>query len=111
MMNQRRGHTTARNLHAPTGGVTKGAPLRIGAYVGVAPTDAAEGELFALWLDGSYSIPVAGALTEGQLVYINGSGGLTATATGNIPWGVADAAKGTGTDPVEVSPLGLTQEV
>ncbi|MDI3330697.1 MAG: DUF2190 family protein [Micrococcus sp.] len=83
-----------------------GDPVRIGAIAGVAQTAAAAGEKVTVWLDGSYDIPVAGALTEGQTVYINGSGTLTATATGNNPFGVAVVAKGTGTAPSEVAPFG-----
>lgn len=104
--NQRYTHGLHIGLTAPTGGVESGKPYRIGAFVGVAQTTAAAGERFALWLDGSWTLDVAGALTEGQLVYINGSGGLTATATGNVPFGAAVTAKGTGTGPAEVALLG-----
>lgn len=105
-LNQLRAHTTTRTLTAPSGGVTGGSPLRVGAYVGVPIVDAPEGAQFALQLDGSYKLPVTGALTEGQLVYLKTDGTLTATATGNHPWGTADKPKGTGSDPVEVTPLG-----
>ena len=83
-----------------------GDPVRIGAIAGVAQTSAAEGEKVTVWLDGSYDVDVAGALTEGQPVYIKSDGTLTATATGNYPFGVAVVAKGTGTAPSEVAPYG-----
>ena len=83
-----------------------GAPVRVGAIAGVAQTAAKTGEKVTVWLDGSYDIDVAGALTEGQPVYIKTDGTLTATATGNHPFGVAVVAKGTGTAPSEVAPYG-----
>lgn len=104
--NQRMPHGLHIGLTAPTGGVTSGNPYKIGSFVGVAQTTAAEGELFALWLDGSWTIDVAGALTQGQLVYITSAGALTATATGNSAFGVAVTPKGTGTGPAEVALLG-----
>ena len=59
-----------------------------------------------VWLDGSHELEVSGALTVGQTVYIKADRTLTATATGNNPWGVAVLAKGTGTGPAEVAPFG-----
>ena len=50
----------------------------------------------ALWLDGSYELEVTGALVEGQAVYIKNDGTLTATVSGNHPFGTALAAKGSG---------------
>lgn len=85
---------------------TSGAPVAIGAVRGVALIDAHEGDRVTVWTDGSWEIPVAGALTEGQVVYLNASGALTATA-GDTPWGVSLAVKGTGTAPAEVAPFGF----
>lgn len=104
--NQRYTHGLHIGLTAPTGGVESGKPYRIGAFAGVALTTKAAGERFALWLDGSWDLEVSGALNEGDLVYINGSNGLTATATGNRPFGVAVTAKGTGVGVAEVALLG-----
>lgn len=104
-LNQRYTHFDHISLTADRD-IASGAPVRIGAIAGVAQTKAAEGEKVTVWLDGSYDIDVAGALTEGQTVYINGSGGLTATAGTNHPFGVAAAAKGSGTGPAEVAPFG-----
>lgn len=86
--------------------IKSGDPVRIGAIAGVAQTTAADGERVTVWLDGSYTIDVAGALTEGQTVYITAAGTLTATAGTNNPFGVAVLAKGTGTGPAEVAPFG-----
>lgn len=85
---------------------TSGQPVAIGQYRGVVVADAASGERVTIWLDGSYEIDVAGALTPGQAVYITSAGALTATSTGNSPWGAANVAKATGTGPAEVAPLG-----
>lgn len=86
--------------------IVSGDPVRIGAIAGVAKISAKVGEKVTVWLDGSYMIDVAGAVTEGQTVYIKADGTLTATATGNNPWGVAVLAKGAGTAPAEVAPFG-----
>ncbi|QFG09550.1 head decoration [Arthrobacter phage TripleJ] len=104
--NQRYTHNRHISLTAPAGGAVSGNPYKIGQYVGVAQTSAAAGEKFTLWLDGSYDLTVTGTLTEGQAVYITGANALTATATGNYPFGVANAAKGTGSGVVEVAPFG-----
>lgn len=87
--------------------VESGAPVKIGQYVGVALNKAAVGEKVTVWLDGSYDVPVTGAVTEGGIVYIKASDNtLTATRTGNFEFGVANAAKGTGTAALEVAPFG-----
>lgn len=83
-----------------------GQPVAIGAYRGVAIIDAAEGDRVTVWLDGSWEIDVAGALTEGQVVYLASNGTLTATAGSNAVWGVSNQAKATGTGPAEVAPFG-----
>lgn len=86
---------------------TSGQPVAIGAYRGVVLANAAEGDEVTVWLNGSYSIDVAGALAVGQVVYITSAGALTATGTGNQPFGVANVAKDTGTTPAEVAPFGM----
>lgn len=85
---------------------TSGQPVAIGAYRGVALVDAKKDERLTVWLDGSWTIDVAGALTEGQVVYLNGNGALTATA-GTTVWGVSNQAKAAGTGPAEVAPFGM----
>lgn len=84
---------------------TSGQPVKIGAYAGVAKIDAKKGERVTIWLDGSYAIEVAGALTEGQVVYLAANGTLTATAGAN-PWGISNVTKTAGTAVAEVAPLG-----
>lgn len=85
---------------------TAGQPLAIGAYCGVALTSAKTGERVTVWLDGSWTIEVTGALTVGQVVYLTGAGALTATA-GDTPWGVANEAKSSGAGDAEVAPFGM----
>lgn len=103
--NQRYTHADHIELTAPYA-LASGAPVRVGGFVGVAQTAAASGERVTVWLDGSYDLTVTGALTEGQLVCITDAGALTATTTGNRPFGIALAAKAAGAGVVEVAPLG-----
>jgi predicted RecA/RadA family phage recombinase len=105
MKNQRYTHNKHIALTA-LADVTSGQPVKIGQYVGVTVTAAKAGEKVTVWLDGSYDVPVTGAVAEAGIVYIKGDNTLTATATGNYPFGVANAAKGTGTAPLEVAPFG-----
>ena len=86
---------------------TSGQPVKIGQYVGVSLTTVAKGEKVSLWLDGSWTLEVDGALTEGQAVYIKPDGTLTATAAGASPYGLANAPKGAGKGPAEVAPFGM----
>ena len=104
-MNQRYTHFDHIAFTVPEG-VKSGQPVRVGAVAGVAKIDRQPDGKATVWLDGSYTIDVSGALTEGQTVYIKTDGTLTATATGAYPWGVAVLAKGTGTGPAEVAPFG-----
>jgi predicted RecA/RadA family phage recombinase len=83
---------------------TSGSPVAIGAVRGVAIIDAHEGDRVTIWSDGSWSLPVTGALTEGQVVYLNASGALTATA-GDTAWGVSLVVMATGNVPAEFKPL------
>lgn len=104
--NQRYTHGKHISLTA-TKAVESGAPVKIGQFVGVAQTKAAVGEKVTIWLDGSYDVTVVGALTEGQAVYIKEADNtLTATATGNFPYGAAITAKATGSGIAEVAPFG-----
>lgn len=86
--------------------VVSGAPVKIGQYVGVAQTSAKNGEKVTIWLDGSYDVPVTGVTTEGAIVYITPADALVVTATGNYPFGIANAAKTAALAPVEVAPFG-----
>ena len=86
--------------------IASGEPVRIGQIAGVAQTSATEGEQVTVWLNGSYTLEVTGALTEGQAVYLTGSNTLTATANENF-FGVAVRAKGSGAGDAEVAPAGI----
>jgi predicted RecA/RadA family phage recombinase len=103
--NQRYTHNRHISLTADKA-VESGAPVKIGQYVGVAQTKAAVGEKVTVWLDGSYDVPVTGTVAEGGIVYITSTNTLTATRAGNFEFGVANAAKGTGTAVLEVAPFG-----
>lgn len=105
----------ADNLSLPVpDGTTSGTPLRIGILNAVAQTDEGgrtvvvngitqetggvgnKDNFASLKFSGGWRLPVTGALTVGQAVYITGAGALTATATGNFLFGAALRAKGTG---------------
>lgn len=83
-------------------GILAGKPVRIGILNAVTQVDEGTGGNAAGYgstkLTGAWLVPVAGALTIGQAVYIKKSDNtLTATATGNVLFGAALREKGTGT--------------
>lgn len=104
-MNQRYTHCDHIALPVPDG-VKSGQPVRVGTFAGVAQIDKQPDGKATVWLDGSHMLEVAGAVTVGQPVYIKTDRTLTATATGNFPFGSALEAKGAGTGLVEVAPYG-----
>lgn len=108
--NQR--YTNALHISAPVPEGTKsGQPVKVGQICGVAITDREADGTATLWLDGSYDLPVAGAVaTFGAPVYIKADNTLTATATGNFLFGTALGTKGAGTGPLEVAPIGYTTQ-
>lgn len=107
--NQKYTHNLHIAVTAPRA-VKSGEPVIVGQYAGVAKFTAASGAPVTIWLDGSYSIPVEGAVTAYSLVYIKADGTLTSTATGNRAFGIANEAKAaTPAAPVEVAPLGRLQ--
>ena len=106
MKNQRYTHGLHIALTAPAD-IESGQPVHIGQFVGVAAISAKAGERVTVWRDGSYDLTVVGALTEGQAVYIKADSTLTATASGNYPFGAAVTAKAAGTGIAEVVPFGL----
>lgn len=109
--NQRYTHNLHISVVAPRA-VKSGDPVVVGAYAGVAKFDAKSGEKVTIWLDGSYMIPVDGAVTAYGLVYAKTDGTLTSTATGNRVFGIANEAKAAATvAPVEVAPLGRLSSV
>lgn len=89
----------ALDLTAPSGGVTGGVPVIIGALLVVAGTTAAEGEKFAGYLEGVYEVDAAThasnqAWAQGQLLYWdNTAKKFTVTATDNSKRGVAAEPK------------------
>ena len=103
--NQQHAHHNHIALKVPEGTVS-GRPVRVGAYTGVALIDRLPDGTATVWLDGSWTIDVAGAAKQGDVVYITAAGTLTTTKTGNFPWGTAAADKSTGTAPLEVAPFG-----
>lgn len=108
--NQR--YTNAQHITVPvSAGVKSGQPVKVGQICGVAVIDREADGTATLWLDGSYDLPVAGAVaTFGAPVYIKADNTLTATATGNFLFGTALGTKGTGTGPLEVAPIGYTTQ-
>ncbi len=89
----------ALDFTAPSGGVTVGVPILIGALLVIPSVTAAEGVKFAGWTEGVYELAAAThassqAWTEGQLLYWdNTAKKFTVTATDNTKKGVAAAAK------------------
>lgn len=81
-------------LTAPSGGVTSGAPVLVGALLVVPVADAAVGEKFSGQAVGVFEIAKAtGAVTEGaKLYWSNSNSNVTTTASGNTLVGVAVAA-------------------
>lgn len=109
--NQRYTHNIHISVTAPRD-VTSGDPVIVGQYAGVAKFTAKQGERVTIWLDGSYTLQVAGAITEGALVYLKTDNTLTTTATGAKAFGIANEARSaTTTGPIEVAPLGRLQTV
>ena len=108
--NQR--YTNAQHITVPVPeGVKSGQPVKVGQICGVVITDRDSDGESQVWLDGSYDIPVAGAVSAfGAPVYIKADNTLTATAAGNFLFGTALGTKGTGTGPLEVAPIGYTTQ-
>ncbi len=86
------------DLTAPTGGVTAGTPLLIGALLVIPKVTAAETVAFAAYVNGVHTVPKAtGAWTEGASLYWdNAAKNFTTTATANYYAGVAAAAAASG---------------
>ncbi|WP_341394060.1 DUF2190 family protein [Arthrobacter sp. G119Y2] len=108
--NQRQRHALHITVPVPAG-VKSGQPVKVGQICGVAIIDREADGTATLWLDGSYDLPVAGAVaTFGAPVYIKADNTLTATATGNFLFGTALGTKGAGTGSLEVAPIGYTTQ-
>lgn len=78
-----------------------GAPVLVGAFVGVTATAEGEGGNVAgeasVWRTGGYELTVTGAAASvGLPVYITSGLALTMTATGNTLFGYSLSTKGSG---------------
>ena len=83
------------NFTAPSGGVTAGVPVLIGALVVIPQTTAAQTVAFDGYITGVHSVPKTDsqAWTEGALVYLDNTNHcFTTTSTSNTRAGVAVAA-------------------
>jgi len=88
-----------------TAAVTSGSGQLVGTMFGVAGSDAAIGDTYALWLVGVYSLPKLGtdAPNQGDALYWdNANHRCTVTSTGNTKIGVAAAAAANGVATVNV---------
>lgn len=102
--NQRYPHFDHISLEVPEG-TRSGDPVIVGQIAGVAQTDRGVDGRTTVWLDGSYLLPVDGAVTEGQALYLDTPGG-DLTTTGTVFFGVAVLAT-TGAGDAEVAPAGI----
>jgi predicted RecA/RadA family phage recombinase len=83
---------------ASSGGVTSGSVQIVGAFVGIAEVDAAEGETYALTLVGCHRLPkAAGALNAGALAYWVDSPGNVAGSGDTLLGAVVEYAASTDT--------------
>lgn len=97
------------SLPVPTD-VPAGSPVRVGSMNGFTetPEGAGVGNIngyASINFVGAFKVDVAGALTPGQVVYINPTTrALTAAAgTGNFTFGTSLVTKGTGTAPAVIA--------
>lgn len=86
-------------IPAPTGGVSSGDMVLVGALFGVAAADADEGDDVAVSVEGVFELPktAADAVTVGAALYHDATAGeLTVTDTDNTRVGYATMAAGAG---------------
>ena len=87
------------DLVAPSGGVTSGGLIKIGAFIGVPVTTALEGDTFTLKRKGEFDVTAEGAgsgqaWTAGDIVYWDDTNKrVTKTSSANTKCGIATAAK------------------
>lgn len=86
-------------------GVKSGDPVKVGALAGVAQTDADEDGNASVWLEGAHTFPLASAVSQGDLVYIEGS---TLSGAGDQVFGCALADSEGDDNQTVVKVLGLT---
>jgi predicted RecA/RadA family phage recombinase len=95
----------ALTIPAPTGGVSSGDAVLVGALFGVAAATADAGDDVAVSVEGVFELPkkAADAVTVGAVLYWDATPGeLTTTGTDNVRVGYAAAAAGAGTTTVTV---------
>lgn len=95
----------ALTIPAPTGGVSSGDAVLVGALFGVVAADADVGEDVAVSVEGVFELPKKAAdnVTVGAVLYWDATPGeLTITATDNTRVGYATVAAGAGTTTVAV---------
>jgi len=85
-------HSQNRSLPVADG-AKSGDPVRVGIINGVAQTDEGDGQnkngFASIKSHGAWKVPVTGAVTSiGEPIYIDGTGTLSTTATGDL-WGAA----------------------
>lgn len=98
---------TKLSLPVPAG-TKSGAPVLVGALIGVTATAEGEGGnpagFASVWRHGAYDLEVTGALTAvGTPVYITTAGALTATTGENTLFGYALDTKSSGAGTVRVA--------
>lgn len=88
-------------------GVLSGQAVAVGAWRGVAQTDRDADGNATVWLNGSATLDVAGAVaTVGLPIYlVPADRTLTATATGNTLFGYSLGTKAAATGPLEIGLL------
>lgn len=74
--------------------IASGAPVVMGAVVGVALSDIATGETGSVQIEGVWNLPKvsAGAIAQGAKVYLTPGGSITTTSSDNTYAGFAAAA-------------------
>lgn len=77
--------------------ITSGTPIVVGAWVGVALGDIADGATGSVAIEEVWDLPKeAEALTQGAVVYLTATGTITATSTDNTLAGKAFEAATSG---------------
>lgn len=95
-MNNGKSSGVSFNMAAPSGGVTAGVPLVASTVVGIPATTTAEGELFALHVEGEFELTAETgvAFAIGDVLYWHVSNAnLTKTSSGATKIGVCAAIK------------------
>lgn len=104
-------YSDAEHINIPVpSGVVSGQPVRVGNICGVAQTSRDANGNATVWLDGSWTLQVNGAVASvGLPVYIKADGTLDAASAGNQLFGVSLGTKATGVGSLEVAPIGYAQ--